>query len=305
MHNPSAAIQECQVFSVDPKRRMLRVITPSLQMVDARVGYAGPADGARVSHGALPGRGTWGLVAFPYGHNLNAVWLCGTYPGLLDALTTDTDPFMEYHAHWSGAYEVLDQEGRWLKSFPDGTFLQLSDTTSKMPTYRHIVDENQNQQLELFQDSARVPNPPSPRYLFLTHASGTTAEIDPTGNTTVTGASGAAHIVNFGGSTIIVYSSGNVTVTGKSGAQIELTANNASITIDKNGGIEANAAPGQNMRFSAGGAATSYTLVRTDLLVSAFNSHVHTNGNGGADTGTPVTPITAGDVESGMTDVSK
>lgn len=299
------AIQECQVVAVNPKLRRLTVVTPSLQMVEVRAGYHGPADGVRVSHKALPGLGSWGLVAFPYGFNINGVWLCGTYPGFLDANTTDTDPFMEYDAHWSGAYELMDQTGQWLKSFPDGTFVQLATSTAKMPTYRHIVDENQNQQLELFKDSDRIPNPPSPRYLYINHASGTTAEVDPSGNTTVNGAKSATCTVQFNKSTVVIDGSGNITVTGASGAQIKLTANAAYVTIDKNGGIEANAAAGQNLKVSSGGAAASYTLVRTDLFLAAFNGHVHGNGHGGANTTAPVTALTAGNVQSTMTDVSE
>lgn len=326
------SFQECQVFSVDPNKRRVTVLTASGQQVEVRMGYPGPADAVRVAHHALPGRGSWGLCAFPYGDNRVGIWVCGTYPHLEDALTTETDPFMEYNSHWSGAYEMMDQSGQWIKSFPDGTFLQVSGSATKPKMYRHTVDQDQVQQLTEFTDSQRVPNKPNPRYLYLSHASGTTAQIDPKGNTSVTGAKDATFTITFNSATIVIDSNGSITATAANGQQFQANANNASVTIDKNGaikanaaagqefqatanngtitidntgGIEANAASGKNMKFSAGGGATSFTLVRTDLLVSMFNSHIHSNGNAGGNTGVPVTPITAGNIQSNIASVSE
>ena len=269
------------------------------------MGYHGPADAVRVSHRPMPGRGTWGLIAFPDGKdNRNGVWVCATYPAFVDALTTDTDQFMDYESHWSGAYEVMDQEGRWTKSFPDGTYIQVSDSTTKPTMYRHTVDGSENQQLTAFSDSERVPNPPSPRHFYISHPSGTTAHINPKGTTTVNGAPGATCTVNFNNATIVIDSTGNIICTAASGQQFQANANNGHITIDKNGAIWGDAAPGQHMRFSAGGAASPYTLIRTDLFLAAFNSHTHTDSHG--DTvNPPVKQLVPGDVQSIMTDVSE
>lgn len=271
------SLQEGQVISVDPRLRRLTVQLASAQIVDVRVGYYGPADGVRVSHKALPGRGSWGIVAFPFGDKRAGIWLCTSHPNFQDALTTETDPFMEYDSHWSGAYEMLDQNGQWLKSFPDGTFFLVSGSAVKPTTYHHTVDDKQVQHLTIFPDSERVPNPPSPRYIYVNHPSGTNAEIDPKGNTTVNGAANAVCTVKFNG---------------------------AFITIDANGGIEINTAGGQNMKVSAGGGATSYTLVRTDLLVSWLNSHTHPDPQG-STTGTPSSPATIAGIQSTMTNVSE
>jgi len=325
-------LQEAQVVSVDPNKRRITVQMASGQQAEVRMGYHGPADAVRVSHKALPGRGSWGLCAFPYGDNRAGIWIVGTYPAFVDALTTQSDPFMEYDAHWSGAYEMMDQSGQWLKSFPDGTFLQVSGSIDKAKMFRHTVDQQQVQQLTEFPDSERIPNPPSPRFFFLNHSSGTTAEIDPKGNTTVTGAKGATCEITFNGATIIIDSNGSITATAAngqkfqanannasitidnsgsihanaaSGQEFQATANNGSITIDATGGIEANAAAGKNLKFSAGGGATSFTLVRTDLLVSLFNSHIHSNGNAGGNTGVPVTPLTAAGIQSNIAGVSE
>jgi hypothetical protein len=71
------------------------------------------------------------------------------------------------------------------------------------------------------------------------------------------------------------------------------------------GAINGNAAPGQHMNLSAGGSATSFTLVRTDLLVQWLATHTHTNGNAGGNTGAPVQAINAGSVQSTMANVSE
>lgn len=298
-------ISEGQVVAVDPRRRRLTVQLASAQQIEVRMGYHGPADAVRVSHRPMPGRGTWGLIVFPDGKdNRNGVWICASYPAFVDALTTDDDQFMDYESHWSGAYEVMDQQGRWTKSFPDGTFIQVSDSTTKPTMYRHTVDGQQNQQLTAFSDSERVPNPPSPRHLFVSHPSGTTAHIDPAGNTTVDGAPNSTCTLDFNGATVVIDSTGNITATAATGQQFQANANNGHITIDKNGAIWGDCAPGQHMRFSAGGAASPYTLVRTDLLMALYNAHTHKDSHGDT-TGGPLVPMTAAAVQSTMTDVSE
>lgn len=269
-------ISNARVLAVDVPNRRLTVELPSRQVVTVRMLHHGPADGVRVNHPAMPGRYTDGLVVFPVGDNRNGFWIGSIFMSQMDALTTNDDQFLEYNSHWSGAYELLDGEGRWTKSLPDGTYIQISDTTAKPATYRHTVDENQNQQLTLFPDSERVPNPPGPRHLYVHHASGTTVDIDPSGDVIVNGASGATCTLSF---------------------------NNGTVVIDKNGAVDVNAAAGQHLNVSAGNAATQYTLVRTDLFVAAFNAHVHKDG---ANTTTPpVVQLTAANVESTMTNVSE
>jgi hypothetical protein len=298
-------LTNARVLAVDVKNRRLTVDLPSRQVVVVRMLIHGPADGVRVTHPAMPGRFTEGLVVFPAGDNRNGIWLGSIYSSQMDALTTDTDEFLEYSSHWSGAYEMLDGQGRWTKSFPDGTYIQVSDGTAKPPTYRHTVDAQQNQQLTPFTDQQRVPSPPSARHIFIKHASGTTQHTDPQGNLTVTGAEGATCTLAFGGATVIIDKDGNISASAASGQQVILNANGGSVQIDQHGAINVNAAGGQHLNVSAGGGGVQYTLVRTDLLVAAFNNHIHTNGNNGADTGTPVTKLGAGDVQSTMAIMSE
>lgn len=272
-------LQEGRVIAVNVQLRRLTVELASGQIVHPKTLHYGPADGARVSHKALPARGTWGLVAFPSQDDRNCIWLGAFYPMFMDALTTNTDQFLEYDSHWSGAYELLDQQGQWTKSFPDGTFIQVSASTSKPATYRHTVDQNQNQQLTLFPDSERIANPPSSPY-----------------NVVVNHPSGAS---------ILIDTNGNVTVTAANGKQLEATANEAWVTITDSGAIEVNVAGGQQLYLSAGNGDTQYTLVRTDLLVAWLNGHTHTNGNQGSPTGTPIQALSNSTIQSELIDISE
>jgi len=56
-------VSNARVIAVDPARRRLTVTLPSTQTVSVRMGVHGPADGLRVSHPAMPGRGTEGIEA--------------------------------------------------------------------------------------------------------------------------------------------------------------------------------------------------------------------------------------------------
>lgn len=147
------------------------------------MGIHGPADGLRVSHKAMPGRGTEGLVVFPAGDNRNGIWICSLYVQQMDSLTSDTDQFLEYESHWSGHLHLLDGQGNFTEAFADGSFLQIGAGTTPPATYRHTVDSQQKRQAVQVTQSERVTIPPPPFNVTLRHASGTTAAIDPSGNT--------------------------------------------------------------------------------------------------------------------------
>lgn len=296
-------ISNARVLAVDVANRRLTVSLPSRQIVVVRMLIHGPADGVRVVHTAMPGRFTEGLVVFPAGDNRNGIWIGAIYASQMDALTTNEDPFLEYNSHWSGAFEMMDGKGQWTKSFPDGTYVQVGDNTAKPATFRHTVDTRQNQQLTPFTDAERVPNPPSPRHVYVNHPSGTTQEIDPKGDVTVNGAPGARCTLKFNGAQIVLDERGSIFGVAASGQQIDLSANGGSIQIAPDGAINVNAAAGKHLNVSAGGAGVAFTLVRTDLLVAAYNGHVHPVGGG--NTGPPVAQLTPATVQSTMTNVSE
>lgn len=269
-------ITNARVLSVDPVNRRLVVGLPSQQMVTVRMLVHGPADGVRVSHGAMPGRFTEGVVLFPFGDNRNGIWIGSIYASQDDAYTTETDQFAEYNSHWSGYYDYLDGNGQSVVSWPDGTYLLVSGSTTKPTFNRHIVDDQQNRQLTQFTDAQRVPNPPSARHVNLHHASGTFVDIDP---------------------------SGNLTVSGAANAQIQLKTNNGYVLIDSSGVVTVNSASGK-VNLEVAGNTPQYTLVRTDLLVTWLTAHTHSNGNSGSPTGTPIQSLTASQIQSNVPEVS-
>jgi hypothetical protein len=184
---------EGRVVGHDIPNRRLIVELPSVQLlgIGVKMLYHGPADGVRVHHRAMPGRGTWGICAFPAGDPINGIWLGSFYNALLTAHTTANDPFAEYSAHWSGAYEFMDVSGRWTKSFPDGTWIQCSDQVNKPSFRRQIINPDQTQQFQDFSDSERVPDPPDNPYTFtINHGSGAVITIDSSGNIGITAKSG-------------------------------------------------------------------------------------------------------------------
>jgi phage baseplate assembly protein gpV len=263
-------ISNARVISVDVPNRRLWVTLPSTQIVSVRMSYEGAADGLRVNHKAMPGRGTEGIVVFPGADNRNGFWLKSIYAQASDALTTDTDQFLEYDSHWSGHFHMLDGSGNFTESFADGSFLQVGSGTTVPPTSRHTVDSGQNRQVTPLSQSERVPNPPSPFNITLSHISGTKAAIDPSGNTTVSGAAGATLTMTFGGATLHIDAGGNVTVTASS---VVITA--PSVAIGSQG-------------------ETLHTLL-TSLAANVFNSHTH------GTSGPPTPQMTTADETSVLT----
>lgn len=273
-------ISNARVIAVDVAHRKLTVTLPSAQQVVVRTTYDGPADGLRVSHKALPGRGTEGIVVFPGGDNRNGFWLKSLYASAMDALTTDTDQFMEYDSHWSGHFHILDQSGNYTESFADGSFLQAGSGTTVPPTFRHTVDPSQFRQVTPLSQSQRVPSPPSPFNFTFGHISGTKVAIDPSGNTTVAGASGAALTQTFGGTTLTVDASGNVSATGASGATFTTTFGGATLEIDSSGNVSITAPT--SVKIGSQGE-TLHTLL-TSLAAAAYNLHEHTNNGASVPT---------------------
>jgi phage baseplate assembly protein gpV len=216
-------ISNARVIAVDVPERRLTVTLPSGQLVSVRMGIHGPADGLRVSHPAMPGRGTEGVVLFPAGDNRNGIWICSIYAQQMDALTTTTDQFLEYNSHWSGHYHLLDGQGNFTESFADGSFLQIGTTTAPPVTYRNVVNSQQQRTAVPVTAAQRVPNPPKPFNLTLRHATGTVVSIDPSGNPSITGAAGTAMTFTFGSTKMVIDANG-VHITGELDATGNITA---------------------------------------------------------------------------------
>jgi hypothetical protein len=191
-----APLQVGRVISQDPANHAVWVMFPSTQMpaISVKIGLRGAADAFRINHASLPSRGTYGVVGFLAGDNRSGVWLCSLYVQQMDALTTDSDPTLDYHSHWSGYYDLINENGDLAQSFPDGTFLVVSGAAVKPTMFRHIVDDQQNRQTIPLTDAQRVPNPPPAKHVYLSTASGTTVHIDPSGNVTIQAKTGTINL---------------------------------------------------------------------------------------------------------------
>jgi phage baseplate assembly protein gpV len=227
-----AVIQLARVLSQNPSNYTVNVMFPSTQTaaIPVRVGVHGPADGVRIKHAPLPTRGSYGLVAFPNNDHRGGVWVCSVYSQMMDALTSDTDPALDYHSHLSGYYDMLDENGHYVQSFPDGTSLVVSDTGVKPTTYRHVVNQDQTRSAIPFTDASRTPNKPAPFHIHLQTASGVTLDIDPTGNVALTQTGGGniaittPNKITTSAGTIVTDAKGGMTITSPS--TISITAGN-------------------------------------------------------------------------------
>lgn len=118
---------------------------------------------------------------------------------------------------------------------------------------------------------------------------------------------GTVTLADAAGSTMILDGNGNIALSTGSGTYVSLTPTTATIsTPDQSSvvigelGVQVSA---QNVMINGGnialGALARTPVVLTDLLVAAFNTHVHSNGNNGSPTGVPIVPLT--DVMVGST----
>ena len=181
-------IVHAQVWSVDPEAGLIYVQTSSLAIpMPVKPLHHGQADGVRVRQAPLPLPSTWGICIFPYGDARNGVWLGGYYSTLMDARTAG-DPNADYTAWFDGGWELVDSQGQHTRVYSDGSYVQVAGSTALPSPTRHIVNSKQVQEKVPFTQAQRVPNPPSPRYMYIKHASGTTLEIDPSGNVIINGA---------------------------------------------------------------------------------------------------------------------
>lgn len=287
MRRMTPLISNARVISVDVPSRRLWVTLPSTQIVQVRTTFPGAADGLRVNHKALPGRGTEGLVLFPGGDNRNGFWIASIYAQAMDALTTQNDPYLEYDSHWSGHYRILDKNGNLTESHADGSFLQVGSGTAPPPTSRHTVDAKQVRQVTPLAQAQRVPNPPPPFNFTLRHITGTVALIDTAGNVVVSGAPAASSTHTFGGTTLHIDPSGNVNLAGASGASLTVTFGGATVNIDSSGNVSITAPTSVKI----GGPGETLHPLLTSLAAAVYNSHNH-GSNGAA---APTQQMTGGD----------
>lgn len=147
--------------------------------------YNGTADALRISQRPLPVQGTWGLVAVPSGDLRNAIWLGAYYPSQMNAITSDaSSPFIDYEAHPSGFWRMLDDDGQLSMQFPDGSSVLVASGGSLPTVYRHVVTDGNAQERVPVQLSDRVPSISSPFTVTVNLASGAKITVDQSGNVT-------------------------------------------------------------------------------------------------------------------------
>jgi hypothetical protein len=232
-----------QVYAHAPDNGGVRVILRSSGQDPGyviRMGYTGPADTLRIRQRPLPTRGSWGLIAFPYGDIRNGVWICTILPSLADALTSTAsgasalDPFIDYESHYSGFWKMLDGLGQLAMEFPDGSSFVLGSGSTLPTTYRHTVTSGNAREKIPFVSADRVPNPPPPFVLNLAMKSGATIAVDASGNVSVSTVGNVAAIAS---GTASILASGNVSAHSASGS-VSLTdgkGSNFTLSNDNNG----------------------------------------------------------------------
>ena len=265
-------------------------------------------DPIRVRQKPMPAPGSWGIVLIPNGDIRNATWICSISVNQALALTYTgdaTDPYLDYTAHFSGHWTMLDGKGNAATEFADGSTFVMGATSGVPPVFRYTVDKDQNQQKTAYTRAERIPNPPATFYANFAHNSGTTLSIDPSGNCSVSGASGASGVapasgsISFGHTVFSIDGSGNTTVSGAAGASITVMFGAATLTINASG-LTTLALPGtETFDITQGGGSPTDFLVLVSKFITAFNNHTHKNvAAGGSNTGTPTTNLAAADVKS-------
>jgi phage baseplate assembly protein gpV len=191
-------IISARVMSQNAPARQLTVMTAlSSELLTVRVLHYGPFDGLRVKQTQLPGRGTMGVVLFPYSDMRNGIWLGAISQNLVDAVTSDDGAYFDdYEAHWSGFWKLLQQTGELTTVFPDGSEVLVGNTTAPT-TYHHTVNPQNQQERVALTQAERVPTPPAAFPMTVNHASGTVIQIDANGNATIN--AGSASVTISGG----------------------------------------------------------------------------------------------------------
>ena len=159
----------------------------------------GPCDPLRVKQNPLPTPGTWGLVVFSGEDYRNGFWV-GSYAAQGNtAFNSTANPQDDYHSHYSGYWDLLDQSGNKSINFPDGTSINVSASGASPTTYRQAINPQQKPESVEFTAAQRNPNPPTAFYITINHPSGASVTVTPAGEIIVDAASGQKVNLTNGG----------------------------------------------------------------------------------------------------------
>ena len=186
------------VVGLDPPRHAVHV---SFRDTNEFTGYSLPvlmpwADGYYISQSPLPRKGTLVLCAFPMGDDRNGVVIGSLYGSNLSAITSgvsENDAYIDYARYPNNIWRMADDNANLTWAHPSGLTLNInnSGTTPLSPTYN--ITSSANPELT---EVLPVPAPaqtPSP-YIYITHPSGSSLLLDPSGNytTKITGTSSSS-----------------------------------------------------------------------------------------------------------------
>lgn len=194
------------VVSQDPDNYALNVALQGqwgsqMPAVSVQVMTHGPRDAVRGSFPELPLPGQLGIVVFPRADDRNGVWIGAVSPALNDASTlAPGNGNTAFAAHFGGGVSVRTRDGTIYEQLPDGTILTIGSGVAPVLT-RHTVGPDQQRKRSAFTPADRIAAPPAaPFAISITHPTGATATLSPTGNWSLTSAPGgtingtAAHI---------------------------------------------------------------------------------------------------------------
>jgi len=183
----------------------------------------GPRDALRISQPPLPTKGTRGLVCFPRGDVRSGIWLGSIKGPFNDAQASiPGSENIEYHAHFSGAYFLLDEKGHYSAVFPDGSAVLAGSGAVPVPV-RHTLTSGSVRQATPFPLSERLASSGTTArpYAFL-HATGAQFAVDVSGSVAVSGAPGQTVTLAVNGASVVINTGGDVTLTPMAGAKVNL-----------------------------------------------------------------------------------
>ena len=186
------------VVGLDPPRHAVHV---SFRDTNEFTGYSLPvlmpwADGYYISQSPLPRKGTLVLCAFPMGDDRNGVVIGSLYGSNLSAITSgvsENDAYIDYARYPNNIWRMADDNANLTWAHPSGLTLNInnSGTTPLSPTYN--ITSSANPELT---EVLPVPAPAktTPPYIYITHPSGSSLLLDPSGNytTKITGTSSSS-----------------------------------------------------------------------------------------------------------------
>ena len=178
-------ITNATVVGQDPDTQTLYVMLRDGQgLGPIQIIFPGACDALRLNQNPMPGKGTTGVVAFVNNDIKSGVWLGSFPPGLYDAIPNGlNEPFTKYESHWSGAWSAQDDSGNTTSVYPDGTSVVVG---TEYTPYKHVRDASSGQRTRVPMTASDRPPVASPFQMKITHASGATITISPSGVVTVT-----------------------------------------------------------------------------------------------------------------------